>query len=292
MNKRRRLGLIVVLGVAITAAAFFAPRPREPVCQGKRLSVWLRELDNASLTVDSHNRAVEAVRQIGSNGVPILIEMLHSSDSWLKRKLIELAGKQSWIRFHFTTAKERRCRAFRAIEVLGPAAHAAIPTLMELLNDNDLETWPKAMICLAGIGPEAMLPLIQAMTNATPQVRGRAIIGLGMLSCNAQAAVPALVQRLESDRDDRVRACAANALGLIRKEPQVVVPNLIKNLRDANPTIRAQVALALGMYGAEAKAACSVLVELDRDEDQFVRDAAAKALKEIDSETAVEAGVQ
>jgi len=37
VNKRRRLGLIVVLGLAITAAAFFALRPREPEAPARAL---------------------------------------------------------------------------------------------------------------------------------------------------------------------------------------------------------------------------------------------------------------
>ena len=149
MNKRRRVGLCICLGLVISAAAFFALRPREPVYQGKRLSVWLRDLDENTLASDSRTRAVDAVRQIGTNCVPTLVEMLHSSDSWLKRTLMELAGKQSRIRFHFTTAQERRNQAIQGIEVLGPAA---IPMLIDLLNDK--ATMPTAMICLTLVGPE------------------------------------------------------------------------------------------------------------------------------------------
>ena len=149
MNKRRRVGLCICLGLVISAAAFFALRPREPVYQGKRLSVWLRDLDDNTLAADSRNRAVDAVRQIGSNCVPTLVEMLHSSDSWLKRKLMELVGNQSRIRFHFTTAPERRSRAIRGIEVSGPAA---IPMLIDLLNDKAAMTTAITAPFTNGIG--------------------------------------------------------------------------------------------------------------------------------------------
>src|SRR5438309_9722959 len=121
MKRSRAIALAVLLAVSAAVAAFFALRPREPVYQGKQLSVWLRDLDDNTLAADSRNRAVDAVRQIGSNCVPSLIEMLRSSDSWPKRKLMELVGKQSRIRFHFTTAHECRSRAIRGIEGLGRA---------------------------------------------------------------------------------------------------------------------------------------------------------------------------
>src|SRR5207247_217704 len=139
MKRARTIALVVLLAV-ILVAAFFALGPREPVHQGKRLSAWLRDLDNSSLKVDAHNRAVEAVRKIGADGVPILIEMLNSSDTWLKRKLMELVGKQSRMQFHFSTAQERRSRAFRAIEVLGPIARVATSTLVELAHARETIT--------------------------------------------------------------------------------------------------------------------------------------------------------
>ena len=200
---------------------------------------------------------------------------------------MELVGKQSRIRFHFTTAQERRSRAIRGIEVLGPAA---IPMLIDLLNDKAAMT--TAMICLSRVGPEVVWPLTCTLTNEAPRVRSAAIVTLGLLRSNGQAAVPALVARLESDEDNRVRASAANALGYIGKEPEVAVPALVKHLRDPDPTTRAQAVLALAKFGREAKAALSVIRELLEDTNQFVREAAAKALEEIDAGTAAKTGVK
>ena len=287
MNKRRRVGLCICLGLVISAAAFIALSPREPVYQGKRLSDWLRDLDDNTLAADSRNRAVDAVRQIGSNCVPTLVELLHSSDSWLKRKLMDLVGNQSRIRFHFTTAQERRGWAIRGIEVLGPAA---IPMLIDLLNDK--ATMTTAMICLSRVGPEVVWPLTCALTNEAPRVRSAGIVTLGLLRSNVQAAVPALVARLESDEDNRVRASAANALGYIGKEPEVAIPALVKHLRDPDPGTRAQAVLALAKFGTEAKAALSLIRELEGDANQFVREAAAKALEGIDPGTAPKTGVK
>ena len=85
MKRGRAIALVVLLAVIATVVAFIALRPREPVYEGKRLSEWLRDLDDNTLAADSRNRAVDAVRQIGTNCVPTLVDMLQSSDSWLKR---------------------------------------------------------------------------------------------------------------------------------------------------------------------------------------------------------------
>jgi len=287
MKRSRAIAWVVLLAVIAAVAAFCALRPREPVYEGKRLSEWLRDLDDNTLAADSRNRAVGAVLQIGSNCVPTLVELLHSSDSWLKRKLMESVGNQSRIRFHFTTAQERRGWAIQGIKVLGPAA---IPMLIDLLNDK--AAMMTAMICLSRVGPEAVWPLTRTLTNEAPQVRSAAIVTLGLLRSNGQVAVPALVARLESDEDNRVRASAANALGYIGKDPEVAVPALVKHLRDPDPTTRAQAVLALARFGTEAKAALSVIRELQGDANQFVREAAVKALEEIDAGTAAKTGVK
>ena len=290
MNKRRRLGLIVVLGVAITAAAFFALRPREPVCQGKRLSVWLRELDNASLTVDSHNQAVEAVRQIGAKGLPTLDRMLRASDPWLKRKIIELSRKQSLIRFHLTTEEEQRRLALRGIETLGPLAEPLVPMLIEMLS-GDTYTMATAMRALARIGPAVMAPLAQALTNTSPHIRGAAIETFLLMGSNAHSGIPAILQHLD-DPDSRVRASAAMALGVIGKEPTHVVPALTSHLSDSEYDVRAAVAEALGRFGSSALPALPALMRLQDDTSQFVRATAASAMKQIKSEAAARAECQ
>jgi len=287
MKRSRAIAWVVLLVVIAAVAAFCALRPREPVYEGKRLSEWLRDLDDNTLAADSRNRAVGAVLQIGSNCVPTLVELLHSSDSWLKRRLMESVGNQSRIRFHFTTAQERRGWAIQGIKVLGPAA---IPMLIDLLNDKGAMT--TAMICLSQVGPEVVWPLTRTLTNEAPRVRSAAIVTLGLLRSNGQVAVPALVARLESDEDNRVRASAANALGYIGKDPEVAVPALVKHLSDADPTIRAQAALALAKFGRQAQAGVPMLLKTMRDENLTVRNSAAVALKEIDPHAAAKAGVK
>jgi HEAT repeat protein len=249
-------------------------------------------LNSDTFTTESRAQATEAVRRIGTNGIPFMEKMLRS-DPWWQRTLMELSGKQSVIRLRLTTAEERRRLALEWFQALGPLARPLIPKLIELLQgDLSWKTMSFVIVALTRIGPDAVLPLTQVLTNATPHVRSAAIISLGMLRSDAQAAVPALVERLESYKDNRVRACAVEALGRIGKEPELVVPALVKHLSNADPSIRTQAALALAKFGREAQRAVPMLLKTMRDENVTVRDATAAALKEIDPQAASAAGVE
>src|SRR6266487_2638971 len=292
MKRGRAFALVGLLAVSAAVAGFFAARAREPVYQGKRLSEWLQALDKNTFTKESRAQATEAVRRIGTNGIPFLEKMLRS-DPWLRQKLIEFSDKQSVIRLHLTTAEERRRLTLEGIKALGPLARPLIPKLIEILKDDSpLQAKSIAFVGLARIGPDAVLPLTPILTNASPHRRSAAVISLAMLSTNAQAAVPALVERLESDKDNRVRAAAAKALGHILSEPEVAVPALVKQLSDADPIIRAQAALALRKFGRQAQAAVPALVKTMKDENLNIRSVAAAALKEIDPHAAANAGVE
>src|SRR5437667_1360208 len=100
MNKLwRTVGLallgLLVLG-AISAVLF---QRREPEYQGRKLSAWLEDLRNPSPL--TRTNATHAIRRIGTNAMPCLLEMLHSKDSALKVKCMDLVSRQRWVDFHF-----------------------------------------------------------------------------------------------------------------------------------------------------------------------------------------------
>ncbi len=74
--------LLVAVG-GVIAWQVMRPHEPEPVYQGKQLSVWLRDsIGTEELT--------NAVRQIGTNGIPTLPKMLRKKDSPSLSKLIDL----------------------------------------------------------------------------------------------------------------------------------------------------------------------------------------------------------
>src|SRR5207244_8408816 len=136
-----------------------------------------------------------------------VLEQLLRCDSWFKRQVVEVSRKHSLIKVHLLTADERRALDSRGIATLGPLAKPLVPRLIELLKEKS----PAAINGLAEIGPDAVLPLVQCLTNETPYVRSAAMISLSMIRPDNETALRAMVKRLD-DRDNRVKATAANAL--------------------------------------------------------------------------------
>jgi len=77
------------------------------------------------------------------------------------------------------------------------------------------------------------------------------------------------------------------ALAQIHREPELVVPVLIKSLHDPDPSIRANAAVGLGAFGPAAKQSVRALVEKLKDQNSDIsRDEIVSALRSIDPEAA------
>ena len=49
----------------------------------------------------------EAIRHIGTNGIPTMLKMIQAKDSWLKTKWIMLARKQPFVKAHIIDATDK-----------------------------------------------------------------------------------------------------------------------------------------------------------------------------------------
>ena len=137
MSRRLRIA-VALLEVGLVAGLLWqAIRQREPLYQGKPLAFWLRgfELDDQPGKL-SFSDAVEAVRQTGTNALPILLSMLRARDSDLKQRLIRLGRNQPFIAIHYVTADSRRWVARQGFIALGSLAKYAIPQLVEINRDD------------------------------------------------------------------------------------------------------------------------------------------------------------
>jgi HEAT repeat protein len=63
-------------------------------------------------------------------------------------------------------------------------------------------------------------------------------------------------------------------------------------LDDSNSKVRGKAAVALGEYGTDAKPAVSALIDLLNDKRKGIRNCASFAIKMIDPEVAVKAGLK
>src|SRR5262245_3990360 len=90
------LAVAVVVGVALKTLLY-----REPTFHGKPVSVWAAQLNSPDAQV--RDEATAALRQLGRQAVPVLLNQLRKSDRWPKLGGSGLASKlgirvPSWLR--------------------------------------------------------------------------------------------------------------------------------------------------------------------------------------------------
>jgi hypothetical protein len=152
------------------------------------------------------------------------------------------------------------------------------------------------LLALGVIGPRAAEPAKPAGTPTAEEIR-QLITQLGSdqyrlreqatqkLIAIGRPAVKAVRQALKS-RDYEVAHRAREVLDAIHSS----VPNLIEDLKDADPAVRKEAAEGLRQLGDGAKPAIPALAEAVKDKDEAARDAAIIALLVIDPDNKALAG--
>jgi hypothetical protein len=262
VSKRVPIACAFVFVVALGGLAWFCFSPHQPVYQGKPLTVWMDQYREFLLAREGsadkpkRDQAQAAIREIGTNALPTLLGMVGTKDSMVKRGLIALGNKQSVIKLRFRPPDYFHARASYGFSALGPAAKPAVPALIALLHDKDLEVRATAAHCLSLIGPEA------------------------------EEAVPALVQVLREQGDGYglVLLHSMEALGQIHGDPDLVVPALLEYVNGSRKSwnYNDPAMDALARYREKAKPAVPAILELLNDPDRGHWEAADHALLNID----------
>jgi hypothetical protein len=95
--------------------------------------------------------------------------------------------------------------------------------------------------------PVLLEPILKCMQDRDPDIPGDAAHTVAAFGATASSAVPVLLQALRSS-NPRTRAGAAEALGEIRQQPAVVVPELCTLLNEGDRTLVLTSAQALSKY--------------------------------------------
>jgi tetratricopeptide (TPR) repeat protein len=129
---------MALLFVVIAGWIYLALPAKEPFHNGKPLSYWLMRYEGlvGQTGEDGDDPEVrecrEAIRQIGTNAIPLLLQMLRAKDSALKSKFMDLVERQDYIRFHFAPAAEQNFRAVQGFWCLNDLATNSIPALVQI----------------------------------------------------------------------------------------------------------------------------------------------------------------
>jgi HEAT repeat protein len=127
------------------------------------------------------------------------------------------------------TDTAQQTAAATELATLGHAAQPAAVALVRTIGIPDEEVLEACTAALEDVGPPApdqIKPLAELAGDCTSDVAYWAVTLLGRAGNAAAAAVPKLIQVLESDADLPVRERAAWALGEIGPAAQVAAPAL------------------------------------------------------------------
>ena len=265
--RKKILAVVLLLIVGGVAWELWRSRIPDPMYEGKHLSYWLGCDDSQRDKLDA------AVRQAGTNAIPLLMRELQAHQSALKRRLVDFAQSQRLVRLSFTWDAERWTRAREEFAVLEPEARRAIP-IKELIRTYEMN--------LSGDSQRDVILVLDSIEPASEET------------------IPFLI-RATANSDSDVRTFALFGLGKLHVHPEVSVPVLLKFLEESNSLIQKVVVQGLGRFGPQAEPAVPRLLELratvpsveDAPNAKFLgRDMIDDALKKIDLAAAAIAGIQ
>jgi len=251
-----------------------------------------------------NSSAQAALQAMGSDAVPILIEILQERDEGKQARALSLMrqfGPQAREAIPVLAERVRRwepkypkarkgeiiCFMVPSpveLGVLGAIGEAALPTSVELLRE--LYTKPWSWIdAFRPIGGPAVPPLIDVLRGADRQLQGRiSSILLNMHEAALPHLLDALVERQEEDVTEGILR-ALNSMGRSgREEAVIALPRTEELARAKSSKVRAG-ALAV-LVGLKRAGALPYLEDGLRDSEPVVRLAAAKGLAGLGPEVA------
>lgn len=177
-----------------------------------------------------------------------------------------------------------RLRTLDILEALGPAAAPAGPALVKALNDPQrFVRWAaaRALGKVGAVEPKTAIPaLIQMLSDDDVDLRAAAAATLAVYGPAARTAAPALLGALASE-DTALRVAALRALEQIGLESSAALPVIRDALEARDATVRQGAARLLGKLGPSARDALGSIRDHLRDSSPEVRAAAQEALLRI-----------
>lgn len=263
MRKIKKLIITVAL-VLLGFASWTISHPPEPTYQGKRLSYWLERYHPYSgfYGEPGPDQADDAIREIGTNAIPVYLRILRETDSPLRIKFASQLQKVPFLNFKstYTPVAIKHHEVRQAFYVLKDRPESAIPPLIEIYNQNiSSSSKSTAADILSTYGPKA------------------------------KAAIPFLLQGTTNDYSD-IRATSIHALSRISPDPFLVIPILLTAQHDANYNVSSAAKDALEAFDRNAQRDITTLFERLNAPDDNIRRQATNSLKEIYPELSAQAG--
>lgn len=260
---------------------FFCPREKEPSYNGRTLSEWLERCRTNLIRASSSGYGCwgqadadsEAVRHIGVDAVPILLQWLGAERPFWAQPLSVANRVIKSPRIDQIVARVEPDKklelAMVGFEVLGTNAASALPIMArKWANTTDGVELGRLGWYIGRLGVDALPFFIQASLTGDIQHHDAAIVciyNMGDLRTNATPQIPTLIDIVQTNKDLKLRDAVIVLLGKLALDADDVVPVLTEALHSTdNETLR-KVIGALNAYGPSAKQAVSELARIAAD---------------------------
>src|SRR5207253_8311978 len=162
----RRGALTVALALAAGGMVVMGLRPHQLSYNGKNLQEWCarRELNG-----DTDREAMEAVQHIGTNAIPVLVKMMRSEDSAVKRKLLLVLRQQHLVKIRIMDDTEQHLLGMVGFSVLGSIGQPALPALEPLVWKSNTARF--ATYALAALGDDGLRAATAGLRSTNVTVR-------------------------------------------------------------------------------------------------------------------------
>ena len=236
-----------------------------PIDDGTR-EEWLTK-------IQKRDQAAAQLRFLGTNALPLLFDEV---------KIVGQIGKTNIL-----LAVNRKAEISAAFQVIGPEAKPLVPNLIQELNAG--RNPGNSAQALADIGgEEAGTALVRAITNPIPAVRESAAAAIEGFKDNPDIAKSAVKPLLEclNDKVPVLRPIAIDSLGVLGKEPTIVIPVLLQIAEtDSDVVLRSAAIKSIGRFGTNALTAQATLHSIAiSDNSDFVRKRAAQVSQDLEKE--------
>lgn len=169
----------------------------------------------------------------------------------------------SWVRDLDSDQDYKRRQACEAIAEIGPAAAAAVPELIALLDDVNPGVQEYARDALATMGPAAIPQLAPLLQREEPAARLHGTIAILEIDPKHESAQAELVRFVTSLGNVALSTTAREQAVAIGAP---IVPKLLPHLRDSYAPVRRQILETLRAMKRRADGAVPELIDMSRTE--------------------------
>jgi hypothetical protein len=248
LTKRRALLVLGACALGAFLGIAFWPGEKEPEYKGMKLSEWL------AIQRQNPAETAEAVRAMGTNALPLLVDLIECNVSSWERPLLGFYGRHrgcvgsGWFRRRYEKRVERVELAAFGFFILGRDASSALTNLERIArNPTNGPSAFWAANSMAYLGECAVIPLdsLAEGGKVRPDLRGYAMVAMAnmaYLGTNAMPCVRAL-GKCANETNNMIKGAALGALSRLMGPEGLVFINRTNAVPD--PVLRRCVLLVL-----------------------------------------------